>query len=194
MVVPAGEAEATMLRPLLEARYVAIVGASTRPGSFGKALMRQVLAGGFAGSVQPVNPRYREVEGLRCVRPWLTSRIRRSWHCWRWVLIASRLNCRRRQMLVPGLRSCTPACPAPTWTPGCRQSPLPQGWPCAVQTAWGSSTSNVRCGRAPMRSRAICGQDRSRSSATPVLPSPPCCTATVECGTTSWSLPARVQR
>ena len=56
-----------MLRPLLEARSVAIVGASTRPGSFGNALVRQVLAGGFAGPVQPVNPRYREVEGLRCV-------------------------------------------------------------------------------------------------------------------------------
>ena len=50
-----------MLRPLLEARSVAIVGASTRPGSFGNALVRQVLAGGFAGPVQPVNPRYREV-------------------------------------------------------------------------------------------------------------------------------------
>ena len=56
-----------MLRPLLEARSVAIVGASTRPGSFGNALVRQVLAGGFAGPVQLVNPRYREVEGLRCV-------------------------------------------------------------------------------------------------------------------------------
>ena len=56
-----------MLRPLLEARSVAIVGASTRPGSFGNALVRQVLAGGFAGSVEPVNPRYREVQGLRCM-------------------------------------------------------------------------------------------------------------------------------
>jgi acyl-CoA synthetase (NDP forming) len=56
-----------MLRPLLEARSVAIVGASTRPGSFGNALVRQVLAGGFTGPVQPVNPRYREVQGLRCV-------------------------------------------------------------------------------------------------------------------------------
>ena len=55
-----------MLQPLLEARSVAIVGASTRPDSFGNALVRQVLAGGFAGPVQPVNPRYREVEGLRC--------------------------------------------------------------------------------------------------------------------------------
>jgi acyl-CoA synthetase (NDP forming) len=67
MVVPAGEAQAAMLRPLLEARHVAIMGASARPGSFGNALVRQVLAGGFAGSVQPVNPRYREVQGLRCV-------------------------------------------------------------------------------------------------------------------------------
>jgi acyl-CoA synthetase (NDP forming) len=67
MVVPAGEAQAAMLWPLLEARNIAIVGASTRPGSFGNALVRQVLAGGFAGSIQPVNPRYREVQGLRCV-------------------------------------------------------------------------------------------------------------------------------
>ncbi len=56
-----------MLRPLLEARSVAIVGASTRPGSFGNALVRQVLDGGFVGSVHPVNPRYLEVEGLQCV-------------------------------------------------------------------------------------------------------------------------------
>ena len=67
MAGPEGEAQAAMLRPLLEARSVAIVGASTRPGSFGNALVRQVLAGGFTGPVQPVNPRYREVEGLRCV-------------------------------------------------------------------------------------------------------------------------------
>lgn len=65
MVAPAAEAQA-VLRPLLDARSVAIVGASTRPGSFGNALVRQVLDGGFAGSVHPVNPRYREVEGLGC--------------------------------------------------------------------------------------------------------------------------------
>jgi acyl-CoA synthetase (NDP forming) len=56
-----------LLRPLLEARSVAIVGASARPGSFGNAVVRHMLAGGFAGTVQPVNPRYREVQGLRCV-------------------------------------------------------------------------------------------------------------------------------
>jgi acyl-CoA synthetase (NDP forming) len=55
------------LRPLLEARSVAIVGASTREGSFGNALFRRVVGGGFTGPVYPVNPRYTEVEGVRCV-------------------------------------------------------------------------------------------------------------------------------
>jgi acyl-CoA synthetase (NDP forming) len=55
------------LRPMLEARSVAAVGASTRPGSVGEQVMRQLLAGGFDGPVRPVNPRYDEVAGLRCV-------------------------------------------------------------------------------------------------------------------------------
>jgi acyl-CoA synthetase (NDP forming) len=67
MMVPAGEADGATLRPLLEARSVAIVGASARPGSFGNALVREVRDGGFTGPVSPVNPRYREVDGLRCL-------------------------------------------------------------------------------------------------------------------------------
>lgn len=55
------------LRPLLEARSIAIVGASPRPGSFGNALLQRVLEGGFTGPVHPVNPRYAEIAGLRCL-------------------------------------------------------------------------------------------------------------------------------
>ena len=55
------------LRPLLEARSVAIVGASIRPGSFGNALLRRVLEGGFDGPVHPVNPQYTDIAGMRCV-------------------------------------------------------------------------------------------------------------------------------
>jgi acyl-CoA synthetase (NDP forming) len=61
-----GGADVAALRPLLEARSVAIVGASARPGSFGSALVREITRGGFAGAVYPVNPRYREVDGLAC--------------------------------------------------------------------------------------------------------------------------------
>src|SRR6266508_1686577 len=51
---------------MLEARSVAVVGASARPGSFGNQLLAQLLQGGYRGAVHPVNPRYREVLGLPC--------------------------------------------------------------------------------------------------------------------------------
>lgn len=51
---------------MLAARSVAVVGASSRPDSFGEQLMIQLLRGGFDGLVFPVNPRYEEVAGLRC--------------------------------------------------------------------------------------------------------------------------------
>jgi acyl-CoA synthetase (NDP forming) len=51
---------------MLEARSVAVVGASARPGSFGEQMMLQLVRGGFDGAIHPVNPRYREVMGLPC--------------------------------------------------------------------------------------------------------------------------------
>jgi acetate---CoA ligase (ADP-forming) len=56
------------LAAMLEARSVAVVGASARPGSFGQQLLAQLLQGGFQGAVHPVNPRYPEVLGLPCHR------------------------------------------------------------------------------------------------------------------------------
>lgn len=55
------------LRPLLEARSVAVVGASNRPGSVGQLAMAQLLDGGFTGPIHPVNPRYEELRGMRCL-------------------------------------------------------------------------------------------------------------------------------
>ena len=54
------------LATMLEARSVAVVGASARPGSFGEQLMVQLLGGGFDGAVFPVNPAYDEVMGRAC--------------------------------------------------------------------------------------------------------------------------------
>ena len=56
------------LASMLEARSVAVVGASARPGSFGQQLLSQLLGGGYRGVVHPVNPRYRELLGLPCHR------------------------------------------------------------------------------------------------------------------------------
>jgi acetate---CoA ligase (ADP-forming) len=51
---------------MLEARSVAVVGASVREGSVGNQSMVELLEGGFDGVVHPVNPKYEEVLGLRC--------------------------------------------------------------------------------------------------------------------------------
>jgi len=57
----------TSISALLEARSVAVVGASQRQDSFGAQLMSQLVGGGFGGDIWPVNPRYRDVQGLACV-------------------------------------------------------------------------------------------------------------------------------
>jgi len=67
MPEPVDDAAGPGLQKLLAPRSIAIVGASTRPGTSGNGLVRQVLEGGFPGPVHPVNPRYEQVEGLRCV-------------------------------------------------------------------------------------------------------------------------------
>src|SRR5947208_3067568 len=48
---------------MLEARSVAVVGASPRQGSFGWQMLRQLQTGGFDGELFPVNPSYGEIDG-----------------------------------------------------------------------------------------------------------------------------------
>lgn len=50
---------------MLEARSVAVVGASTRRGSFGEELMLELRRGRFSGDIFPVNPHHDEVMGYR---------------------------------------------------------------------------------------------------------------------------------
>ncbi|MGI8709117.1 MAG: acetate--CoA ligase family protein [Actinomycetota bacterium] len=52
---------------MLEARSVAVVGASARPDSFGEQMIHELVRGGYDGSIFPVNPRYEDVGGLTCV-------------------------------------------------------------------------------------------------------------------------------
>src|SRR5918999_2675368 len=51
---------------MLEARSVALVGASPKPGTAGNRMIRQLVVGGFSGAVAAVNPKYGEVEGVAC--------------------------------------------------------------------------------------------------------------------------------
>jgi acyl-CoA synthetase (NDP forming) len=54
------------LEPMLEARSVAVVGASVKEGSLGHQMMVELRRGGYEGSIFPVNPGYDEVLGLTC--------------------------------------------------------------------------------------------------------------------------------
>jgi acyl-CoA synthetase (NDP forming) len=51
---------------MLEARSVAVIGASAREGSVGNQSVVELLEGGFDGRIVPVNPKYDEILGLPC--------------------------------------------------------------------------------------------------------------------------------
>jgi acyl-CoA synthetase (NDP forming) len=51
---------------MLEARSVAVVGASVKEGSLGQQMLLELDRGGYDGAIYPVNPGYDEVLGHRC--------------------------------------------------------------------------------------------------------------------------------
>jgi acetate---CoA ligase (ADP-forming) len=55
------------LAPMLEARSIALVGASPRPGTFGQRMVEEVARSPSRPEVHLVNPRYAEIAGRRCV-------------------------------------------------------------------------------------------------------------------------------
>jgi acyl-CoA synthetase (NDP forming)/GNAT superfamily N-acetyltransferase len=57
-------ADAASLRYLLQPRSVAVIGASRRRGTVGRAILHNIVAGGFAGPVYAVNPRAQHLEGV----------------------------------------------------------------------------------------------------------------------------------
>ena len=59
-------ADVASLRPLLQPRSVAVVGASQRRGTVGRAILRNIVTGGFTGPVYAVSPHAQEMEGVPC--------------------------------------------------------------------------------------------------------------------------------
>jgi acetyltransferase len=54
------------LDKLFKPGSVAVIGATDRPDAVGQVVMRNLLEGGFAGPIMPVNPRRREIGGAAC--------------------------------------------------------------------------------------------------------------------------------
>jgi acyl-CoA synthetase (NDP forming) len=66
MVHPAAVRQRPALRAMLEARSVALVGASPRPGSFGQRMIDQVARSPAGPDIYLVNPRYRQIGERPC--------------------------------------------------------------------------------------------------------------------------------
>jgi acetyltransferase len=56
------------LEKLLAPRAVALIGASPRPSSVGRMVLKNLRDGGFAGAIHLVNPRYDQIEGVAAVK------------------------------------------------------------------------------------------------------------------------------
>ncbi len=58
-------AASASLDPLFQPKSVAVIGASRRPGTIGHEIFRNLLSGGFAGPVYPINPAAHQVASVR---------------------------------------------------------------------------------------------------------------------------------
>lgn len=54
------------LDPLLRPVSVAVIGASETTDSMGEWSLKNLLRGGYKGEIYPVNPKYNEVQGIKC--------------------------------------------------------------------------------------------------------------------------------
>jgi acyl-CoA synthetase (NDP forming)/GNAT superfamily N-acetyltransferase len=60
-------ADVASLRYVLNPASVAVIGASRRPQSVGRAILQNIIDGGFRGPVYAVNPSVAELDGVPCV-------------------------------------------------------------------------------------------------------------------------------
>ena len=60
-------ADVASLRCVLAPASVAVIGAGRRPDSIGRGILRNIVTGGFAGTIYAVNPGAAELDGVPCV-------------------------------------------------------------------------------------------------------------------------------
>ena len=57
---------ASQLDGIFKPKSIAVVGASTRPGTVGNDMLRNLLFGGYQGCVYPINPKAEHIMGVHC--------------------------------------------------------------------------------------------------------------------------------
>jgi acetyl coenzyme A synthetase (ADP forming)-like protein len=56
------------MKRIMEPEAVAVIGASPEDGKIGNSVMRNLIDGGYAGEIHPINPRAEEILGKRCYK------------------------------------------------------------------------------------------------------------------------------
>ena len=54
------------LEPLFSPQSIAVIGASSRAGTAGNEIMKNLIAGSYSGVIYPVNPKSKSIMGIRC--------------------------------------------------------------------------------------------------------------------------------
>ena len=67
VAVREARADVESMRHLLRPASVAVIGASRRPGTVGRAILHNIVAAGFQGRVHAVNAHASDIEGVACV-------------------------------------------------------------------------------------------------------------------------------
>jgi acyl-CoA synthetase (NDP forming) len=60
-------ADVTSLRHVFRPGSVAVVGAGRRPGTVGRAILHNIVTGGYQGKIYAINPHAFRMEGIRCL-------------------------------------------------------------------------------------------------------------------------------
>ena len=57
-----------MIKDLFAPRNVAIIGASRNPAKVGHTILRNAVKSGYKGKIYPINPKAKEILGIRCYK------------------------------------------------------------------------------------------------------------------------------
>ena len=195
-------------RRCCQARSVALVGASPRPGTFGQRMVEEVTRSPSQAPGPPRQPAVRRDRRAPVpARRWPTCPSRSTWSCWPCPTARSRtqLDAGRRAAATASAvifgNAHEPAAQVPAAAaagPAGRDRAVAPGWRCAARAAWASSTSAAACAPSATPRPARCPPGRWRWSPTPARCSPRCCGPAAGCASRwpcpparSWSPPPR---
>ena len=178
---------------MLEARSVALVGASARPGSFGRADGRRGGPQPVPAAIYLVNPRTSDIGGPPCLPSLadLAEPVDLALLGVPDAALEEQLDAGRgaRAPFGRDLRQCLrPARRHRAAGPAGRDRHRRPAWPCAARAAWASSTWPAGCGPSATSSPTRSRPGRSLSSPTPVRCSRPCCAPAARFGFTPGRL------